>query len=93
MLALGVLSTAVAYVLYFWLLERVGPTRTTTVTYVIPVFGTAWGVLFLGERVGAGTFAGLAAILASVVLVNDLRLPGRRGAAPEPERTEGRRAA
>ena len=97
LLALGVLSTAVAYVLYFWLLERVGPTRTTTVTYVIPVFGTAWGTLFLGERAGAGTFVGLAAILASVVLVNDLRLSGRRRTAPapepEPERSAGRRAA
>jgi drug/metabolite transporter (DMT)-like permease len=93
LLALGVLSTAVAYLLYFWLLERVGATRTPTVTYLIPVFGTAWGATFLGERVGAGTFAGLAAILASMVLVNDLRLPGRRGAAPAPERSEGRRAA
>lgn len=73
-LALGVLSTGVAYLLYFRLLDRVGPTRTSTVTYLLPVVGMLWGALFLGEAVGAGMLAGLAIVLASVLLVNDVRL-------------------
>jgi drug/metabolite transporter (DMT)-like permease len=80
--ALASLSTAVAYVLYFFLIARVGPTRTYTVTYLIPVFGVLWGALFLGEPVTRGMLAGLACILASVTLVNGvslgIRWPGRR---------------
>jgi drug/metabolite transporter (DMT)-like permease len=76
LVALAVLCTAVAYLLYFFLIARVGPTRTTTVTYLIPVFGTLWGVLFLDEPVTRGMVAGLACILASVVLVNGVSLRG-----------------
>jgi drug/metabolite transporter (DMT)-like permease len=74
LLALGVLSTALAYILYFHLIKSVGPTNTTTVTYLIPVFGTAWGALFLGEPVTGGMLVGLTMILLSVLLVNEVRL-------------------
>jgi len=73
--ALGVVSTGIAYLLYFRLLERVGPTRTSTVTYLLPVVGMLWGVLLLGETVTTGMIGGLAVVMASVVLVNDIRLP------------------
>jgi len=46
---LAVLCTAVAYVLYFRLIERAGPQRALTVTYLIPVFGVGYGVALLGE--------------------------------------------
>ena len=75
LLALGVVSTAFAYLLYFRLIERVGPTRTSTVTFLVPVFGMTWGVLFLGERVTAGMLAGFALVLGSLMLVNGVRLP------------------
>ncbi len=74
LLGLATVSTAVAYLLYFFLLERIGPTRTPTVTYLIPVFGTAWGALFLHEHVSPGMIAGTACVLASVLLVNGMRL-------------------
>jgi drug/metabolite transporter (DMT)-like permease len=93
LLALGTLSTAAAYLLWFWLMARVGATRTASVTYLVPVFGTTWGALFLGERLGGGMLAGLAVILASVVLVNDIRLPRRRAAAAPAGATPERRAA
>jgi drug/metabolite transporter (DMT)-like permease len=84
LLALALLSTACAYLLYFHLIAAVGPTTTNTVTYLIPVFGTLWGALFLGERVSAGMLAGLACILGSVPLVHDARAArpagGERGA-------------
>jgi drug/metabolite transporter (DMT)-like permease len=74
LLLLAVLSTAVAYLLYFHLIASVGPTNTTTVTYLIPLFGTVWGAMFLGEPVTAGMMFGLALILGSVLLVNQVRL-------------------
>lgn len=74
MLALAVVSTAIAYPLFFRLLGRIGPTKVTTLTYIIPLFGVLWGSVFLDEPVTAGMYAGLALILGSVVLVNDVSL-------------------
>ena len=74
LVALVVLCTAVAYRLYFRLLASIGPTRTTTVTYLIPVSGTLWGALFLGESLTPGMLVGLGIVLASVLLVNEVRL-------------------
>ena len=73
LLGLATVSTAVAYLLYFRLIAAVGPTKTSTVTYLIPVFGMAWGAFFLGESVTPGMLVGLGCILASLVLVNEVR--------------------
>ena len=51
LLAVGVLCTGVAYILYFRLIETVGPARSLTVTFLIPVFAVLYGVLFLSEAV------------------------------------------
>ena len=51
MLALGVLCTGVAYVLYFRLIENIGPARALTVTFVLPVFAIIYGAIFLRETV------------------------------------------
>jgi drug/metabolite transporter (DMT)-like permease len=71
-LGLALLSTAVAYILYFRLIENVGPTSTVTVTFLVPVFGLLFGVLVLGEPFGTGTLLGLAIILLSVALVTGM---------------------
>jgi drug/metabolite transporter (DMT)-like permease len=76
LLALAFLSTALAYWIYFRLLRAVGPTSTSSVTFLIPIFGILWGVLFLDEAVSVGTFVGLVVILTGVVLVTGLRLRG-----------------
>ncbi len=68
-LGLAVLCTAAAYLLYFALIRNVGPVKTLSVTFLIPVFGIVWGVLFLGETVTPGTIVGLVIILVSVALV------------------------
>ena len=49
--ALGVLCTGVAYILYFRLIERAGPARALSVTFTIPVFALLYGVLLLDEVV------------------------------------------
>lgn len=48
---LGVLCTALAYVVFFRLIQRIGPSRALTVTFLIPVFGMLWGALWLGEAI------------------------------------------
>jgi drug/metabolite transporter (DMT)-like permease len=48
-LLLAFFCTAVAYVLYFRIIERAGPARAVTVTFLIPVFGVAYGGLFFSE--------------------------------------------
>lgn len=49
--ALGVLCTGLAYVIFFRLIERTGPSRALSVTYAIPVFAILYGMLLLGESV------------------------------------------
>jgi len=68
-LALALLASGVAFVLYFRLIADVGATRALTVTYLIPLFGILWGWLFLGEALPPSALAGGALILAGTVLV------------------------
>jgi drug/metabolite transporter (DMT)-like permease len=68
-LALALLASGVAFVLYFRLISDVGATRALTVTYLIPLFGVFWGWLFLGEALPASALAGGISILAGTVLV------------------------
>jgi drug/metabolite transporter (DMT)-like permease len=70
MLSLAIVCTALAYLVFFWLLEQVGPVKAGTITYAIPVFGVLWGVLFLQETATGGVLAGLSCVLASLTLVN-----------------------
>ena len=72
-----------AYLIYFRLIADIGPTRTFTVTFLIPVFGTLWGALFLHEPVGLEhAFAGGAVIVIATALVLEVgrQRPQLRGA-------------
>ncbi len=51
LLVLGVLCTGVAYILFFWLIENVGPARALTVTFVVPVFALIYGTVLLQETI------------------------------------------
>ena len=66
--ALGVGCTALAYLLYFRLIARLGAVAALAVTYLIPVFGVSWGALFLNERLPASAFTGALLVLAGVAL-------------------------
>jgi drug/metabolite transporter (DMT)-like permease len=70
MLWLGLLGTGLAYLLFFRLIERWGATRTTLVTYVIPLIAIILGFALLGERLRPVELLGAALIIGGVVLVN-----------------------
>lgn len=60
--ALGAVCTALAYTVFFRLIQRLGPTPALTVTFLIPVFGMLWGALFLGEAITPLMLLGTAVI-------------------------------
>lgn len=70
LLWLGLIGSFVAYLLYFSLLQSVGPTRATLVTYVFPVVGVALGVLFLDELLDLRLAIGALLILMGIIAVN-----------------------
>jgi drug/metabolite transporter (DMT)-like permease len=59
LLGLALVFSAGAFLLYYRLMRDIGPTRTMTVTFLIPAFGIAWGALLLGERITLATIAGM----------------------------------
>jgi drug/metabolite transporter (DMT)-like permease len=65
----GVLSTALAWPVFFRVLRRTTPTAASTVTFIVPAFALAWGSVFLAEPVGPGLLAGFSLILLSLLLV------------------------
>lgn len=83
MLALGLLGTGVAFVVYYRLLETAEPTYMSMVTYLIPVVGVILGVVVLGEQITAVTLLGFALILGGVAIVNGV-FRGRSAKAPQP---------
>ena len=75
LVAVATLSTALAWPIFFRVSSHTTPTVASTVTFIVPAFGIAWGALALGERVGAELIAGFALVIVSLVLVLGLRLP------------------
>ena len=93
--ALGVLCTAIAFVLFFQLIAEVGPARATVITYVNPAVAVALGVGVLGEPLTPAIVAAFVLILAGSVLATrsglppprpapDLPVPDRPRPAPDP---------
>ncbi len=68
-LALGLLASSVAYLIYFRLVADIGATRTLTVTYLIPIFGISWGATFLGEAITGPMLGGAALVLLGTFFV------------------------
>jgi drug/metabolite transporter (DMT)-like permease len=71
-LGLAILCTSLGYLLFFALMRNVGPIKTLSVTFLVPVFGVLWGALFLREAITVNIISGLVIILLSVALVADL---------------------
>jgi drug/metabolite transporter (DMT)-like permease len=80
--AMGVVSTAIAWPVYFRIAGRTSATAASSSTFVVPMFGILWGGLILGEPVGPELLAGFGLVIVSIVLV--LRLPVPRPASIAP---------
>jgi drug/metabolite transporter (DMT)-like permease len=76
---LGVVCSALAFLIFFALIAEVGPTRATVITYVNPAVALLLGVLVLGEPLTLGLLVGFPLVLLGSALAT------RRVAAPEPE--------
>ena len=66
--ALAIACTALAYLLYFRLIARVGAVRAAAVTFLIPVFATVWGRVFLDEELTLQMLGGGCVILVGTAL-------------------------
>ena len=84
---LGVVCTAVAFVIFFELIAEVGPVRATVVAYVNPAVAMAMGVAVLGEPITAGMLVGFPLILLGSWLATS------RSATPAPPDPAEARAA
>ena len=85
---LGLVGSAIAYLLFFRLLNAWGVYRTSLITYAMPVVGIFLGVLVLEETIDLQTLAGTAMVIGGIALVNARvgrrQIFGRR-AAPAPD--------
>jgi len=71
-LALAVLSTAVAYILYFHLIQNAGSSKALTVTYLVPLFAMFWAFIFLAEPITPAMIAGCTLILSGTAVANEI---------------------
>ena len=76
--ALAVLCTAIAYILYFRLIEKAGPSKALTVTFMIPLFALFYGAVFLGETITAWMVGCGLVILCGIALATGLVKLGKR---------------
>jgi drug/metabolite transporter (DMT)-like permease len=80
LLVLGVLGTGIAYILNLNVIRHAGPTIASTVTYVIPLWSTAFGALLLGEPISWNTFAGAVLVIAGILVTRmKPRVPATAG--------------
>ena len=72
-LVLAVLCSAVAYVLYYRLIQHIGPARAMTVSYLVPVVGLFWGWMLMDEHFTLRTLLGVLLIFTGLALANGVR--------------------
>ena len=82
LLAVGVVCTGIAYILFFRLIENAGPQRALSVPFVVPVFAVLYGVVFLRESVTPWMMVCAGVIVCGTALATGLLAPGRRRAPP-----------
>jgi drug/metabolite transporter (DMT)-like permease len=70
LLFLGILGSGLAFVMSYYLIHEIGPTRTSMVTYLFPLGGVILGVAFLNEELSWQLLAGAVLIIASLVVAN-----------------------
>lgn len=76
--ALGVVGTGLGFLLYYRVMQRIGPGRASVIGYLVTGFAVVYGVALLGDRVGVAGFAGLGLIVAGSVVASRARgVPAR----------------
>ena len=95
--ALGVLGSGVAYLLYFAIIASAGASRAILVTYLVPAFALIYGAVLLDEAITAVSLVGVTLVLAGTALATGLRRslpsggdPQVLAAPPHPRRPLGR---
>ena len=68
-LVFGILCSAIAYLIYFYLIKEMGPTPALSVTFLMPVFGILWSSLLLGEAIYPEMILGAAVILVGIFMI------------------------
>jgi drug/metabolite transporter (DMT)-like permease len=76
-IALGVGGSGLAYLLYYYINNTLGPVRATGVTILVPMTAVLWGVVLLGETLSLPIVVGMVVILAGIVLTNVNRRTSR----------------
>lgn len=76
LLFLGLIGSGLAFLMAFYLIHEIGPTRSTMVTYIFPLGGVLLGVIFLHEQITWQLITGGFLILSSLFIVN--RKPAKK---------------
>ena len=71
---LGLVCTALAYILFFELIDDIGPASALSATFLIPLFGIFWGHLILDEKIGRNTLLGALFVIVGTMLVTGFLL-------------------
>lgn len=83
--ALGLFPSGFAYLIYFWLIQRLSALQVSVVSYLLPITAAILGWAVLDETIGVNTFAGMVLIIAGILVVNaGFERNGRRTVAPAP---------
>ena len=78
-LALALVCSSIAYVLYYRLIADIGPTRALTMAFLMPAFGMLWGYVFLDEPITLPMIAGCALVIGgATVVLRPASAPPRR---------------
>ncbi|MBL8061802.1 MAG: DMT family transporter [Anaerolineales bacterium] len=83
LLWMGILGSGLAFIMLFYLIHEIGPTRTTMVTYLFPLGGVTLGVIFLNEQLTWQIVTGAAFIILSLAIANWAPKPADQPMMPE----------
>ena len=85
-LALGTLGSGVAYLLYYYTMNTLGPVRAVGVTFIVPITAVFWGVVLLHESLSLAIVAGMIVILFGILLTNRRKPVAQTAVAREKEK-------
>ena len=74
LLWLAVVSTGIGYLGYIRLIDRIGAVKTSTLTYLLPVFSILWGAIFLQEQITLIIFGGFIFVMMGMYFANTTKV-------------------